>query len=144
MYELPPILTGTEQDQLRAIRDYLVRLAQSMDQGGAGTDSAEVEQLRQYGQSLQLKIERNDRKLKEQAETIRKQEQALTALQTYAETLQGWLPADGTGAALGKTKTLNATLELGNGWTLTLNGPNGTPSVSLSAAQLRDLLALLN
>ena len=37
MYELPPILTGTEQDQLRAIRDYLVRLAQSMEQSGAGT-----------------------------------------------------------------------------------------------------------
>ncbi len=30
-HELPPILTGTEQQQLVAMRDYLVRLAQSLD-----------------------------------------------------------------------------------------------------------------
>ena len=31
MYEYPPILTGSEQQQLLALRDYLVRLAQSME-----------------------------------------------------------------------------------------------------------------
>ena len=31
MYEYPPILTGSEQQQLLALRDYLVRLAKSME-----------------------------------------------------------------------------------------------------------------
>ena len=31
MYELPPILQGKEADQLRALRDYLVRLSRSLD-----------------------------------------------------------------------------------------------------------------
>ena len=31
MYEYPPILTGSEQQQLLALRDYLVRLAKSLD-----------------------------------------------------------------------------------------------------------------
>lgn len=31
MYELPPILRGNEREQLNALRDYLVRLSQSLD-----------------------------------------------------------------------------------------------------------------
>lgn len=31
MYELPPILKGNEREQLTALRDYLVRMAQSLD-----------------------------------------------------------------------------------------------------------------
>ena len=31
MYELPPILRGTEQQQLQALRDYLVRTVQSLE-----------------------------------------------------------------------------------------------------------------
>lgn len=33
MYELPPILTGSEQEQLRSLRDYLVRLTRSLERG---------------------------------------------------------------------------------------------------------------
>ena len=33
MYELPPILTGSEQEQLRSLRDYLVRLCRSLERG---------------------------------------------------------------------------------------------------------------
>lgn len=38
MYELPPILTGSAEDQLRALRDYLVRLTQTLpaDTAAAG------------------------------------------------------------------------------------------------------------
>ena len=32
MYELPPILTGSEQEQLRSLRDYLVRLCRTLEQ----------------------------------------------------------------------------------------------------------------
>lgn len=35
MYELPPILTGSEQEQLRSLRDYLVRLARSLEREGS-------------------------------------------------------------------------------------------------------------
>ncbi len=31
MYELPPILRGTEQQQLEALRDYLVRLVRELE-----------------------------------------------------------------------------------------------------------------
>lgn len=31
MYELPPILRGTEQQQLDALRDYLVRLVRELE-----------------------------------------------------------------------------------------------------------------
>ena len=30
MYELPPILNGSAESQLRALRDYLVRLSQTL------------------------------------------------------------------------------------------------------------------
>ena len=30
MYELPPILSGSAESQLRALRDYLVRLSQTL------------------------------------------------------------------------------------------------------------------
>ena len=41
MYELPPILTGSEQEQLRSLRDYLVRLCRSLERGeNAPTASA--------------------------------------------------------------------------------------------------------
>ena len=30
MYELPPILSGSAESQLRAMRDYLVRLSQTL------------------------------------------------------------------------------------------------------------------
>lgn len=146
MYELPPILTGTEQDQLRAIRDYLVRLAQSLDQSGAGsggTGSEDLEALRRYDQQLLGKIDRNDKKLREQIEAINQQELALEEIQEYLEVLKGWLPADGSGAALGVNKSRNNTLELKENWTLTLNGPGGV-SASLDAAQLTALLALLS
>ena len=31
MYEYPPILSGSEQNQLNALRDYLVRMAKSLE-----------------------------------------------------------------------------------------------------------------
>ncbi len=31
MYELPPILRGTEQEQLQVLRDYLVRTVQNIE-----------------------------------------------------------------------------------------------------------------
>lgn len=41
MYELPPILTGSAASQTAALRDYLVRLAQSLNEAGAApTQSA--------------------------------------------------------------------------------------------------------
>lgn len=30
MYEMPPILRGSEQEQINALRDYLVRLAEKV------------------------------------------------------------------------------------------------------------------
>ena len=32
MIELPPILTGNEQNQIRQLRDYLIRLAQQLNE----------------------------------------------------------------------------------------------------------------
>lgn len=45
MREYPPILTGSEQQQIRSIRDYLVRLAKSLDEASldAAPESAEKE-----------------------------------------------------------------------------------------------------
>ncbi len=37
--ELPPLLTGDEQNQIRQLRDYLVRLAQRPEEDGANTDA---------------------------------------------------------------------------------------------------------
>jgi len=75
-HELPPILSGTEQQQITAMRDYLVRLAQSLDQvtsenktvvattpGGqkkagssARADAATVEELQQQAMLLKSLI----------------------------------------------------------------------------------------
>ena len=43
MYELPPILRGDEQQQLRELRDYLVRMARDLDKTveAAATEAAE-------------------------------------------------------------------------------------------------------
>ena len=41
MYELPPILSGSEQEQLAALRDYLVRLARSLERGETETAGSE-------------------------------------------------------------------------------------------------------
>lgn len=35
MYEYPPILKGTEQQQIAALRDYLVRLVREMERRDA-------------------------------------------------------------------------------------------------------------
>lgn len=49
---------------------------------------------------------------------------------------------DANGVAFGKAAEQNAALELANGWTLVLHGPNGE-TASLSYAQLTALLALI-
>ena len=45
-YEYPPVLSGTEQQQLRALRDYLVRLAKSLE---GAAQSAEPERTQSAG-----------------------------------------------------------------------------------------------
>ena len=146
MYELPPILVGTPQEQLRAIRDYLVRVAQTLDQRGVstGTDnSGDIERLARSQQTLRSMIERNDKRIQKQIEQINQQAQDIEALEAYVTFLQTRIPNPDAGAALGKAQSTSSTLELANGWTLTLNTPAGT-SVSLTASDLTALLALLN
>lgn len=38
MYEYPPILKGTEQQQIAALRDYLVRLVREMERRDAAQE----------------------------------------------------------------------------------------------------------
>lgn len=40
MYEYPPILKGTEQQQIAALRDYLVRLVREMERRDAQEGNA--------------------------------------------------------------------------------------------------------
>ena len=53
MYELPPILTGTEAQQIAALRDYLVRIArqENGETAAAGTTAASLAARGQDGQS---------------------------------------------------------------------------------------------
>ena len=146
MYELPPILVGTPQEQLRAIRDYLVRVAQTLDQRGVSTssdNSGDIERLARSQQTLRSMIERNDKRIQKQIEQINQQAQDIEALEAYMTFLQSRIPNPDAGVAFGKTQGAANALELANGWTLTLNTPTGT-SVSLTAADLTALLALLN
>ena len=50
MYELPPILQGDEKQQLVALRDYLVRMAQSLDTDIVRTVERTVERTGSAGQ----------------------------------------------------------------------------------------------
>ena len=77
MYEYPPILHGTVQEQVTQIRDYLARLAQEknkdvMEPGGS-LDSGELDRLRKqiagHEQALEqatAEIERLKRQLRNQ------------------------------------------------------------------------------
>lgn len=49
VFEKPPILRGTEQDQLNAIRDYLFRMAQSLSEAAAAPAVAVTETVRPDG-----------------------------------------------------------------------------------------------
>lgn len=49
VFEKPPILRGTEQDQLNAIRDYLFRMAQSLSEAAAAPAVSVTETVRPDG-----------------------------------------------------------------------------------------------
>ena len=65
MYEYPPILKGTLQEQVTALREYLVRIAaeQNKDVTGAGgrLDSNGLDRLQKQVEELGRKVERLER-----------------------------------------------------------------------------------
>ncbi len=57
MYEYPPILSGTEQQQLHALRDYLVRMARSLEtaEQAAAVSTQEIETQRSLAAAQEKK-----------------------------------------------------------------------------------------
>ena len=51
MLERPPILSGSEREQLALLRDYLVRLAQSLERAEAGTVASRENASRESGRT---------------------------------------------------------------------------------------------
>jgi hypothetical protein len=78
MYEYPPILTGSEQQQLLVLRDYLVRLAKSLDTAEKAQISSAAQES---GRDNPLLSDQNGR-------TTREQEEKLAALRRNAANLR--------------------------------------------------------
>lgn len=108
MYELPPMLRGSEGEQIAALRDYLVRLARSLETPGetaltpaadriaAGTETArlaaESEQVRQRAAELRALIVKTADVIEREVEvlnrTLREDYLARSDFGTYQESIR--------------------------------------------------------
>ncbi len=83
MYEYPPILTGSEQQQLQAIRDYLVRLARSLDEAALAAEPKSPQSTEQKEESIAA-IRQNAANLR--ALVVKTAQEAETVAQELGET----------------------------------------------------------
>ena len=107
MFEMPPMLRGTEQEQLIAMRDYLVRLAISLN----SEEGRKPEKAQEQDATLTA-AQQADRKFNEVRELI-----------TYLNRLpeKHWpfkIRNGGTGAAVGKTADYNKALQIPEDWNI--------------------------
>lgn len=111
MYELPPILRGSEREQLAALRDYLVRLARTLDaaqsaplstsaSAAAAPETGLAAARRETGELRSLVVktaERVERHVERLSETLREDYLALSDFGSYRETLSGTIEATARG-----------------------------------------------
>ena len=114
MYEMPPILRGSEREQLAALRDYLVRLARSLERAAEAPLNAESASTSvsaapasalaaARGESGELRslvvktAERVEHSVEQLRRTLHEDYLALSDFGSYRETLEGSFEATARG-----------------------------------------------
>ena len=108
MYELPPILSGSEQQQLRLLRDYLVRLCRSLERSetapalstaAAATAAGTAE--RESAEALRGLIVKTAERIEHHVESIRQELHedylAVSDFGTYQEQIESVIEATARG-----------------------------------------------